>query len=124
MERTTRQRTAIGRILDEADRPMTAAELLTQARSELPRLGQATVYRTLKDLIAQGEAVLVEIPGAVPCYERAHRGHHHHFHCTVCAKVFEVDACVSGIETLVPRGFTLERHEIILAGRCDRCARQ
>lgn len=121
MERTTRQRRALSRILAEAGRPLNAIELLDLARLEVPGIGQATVYRTLKDLIKHDEAILVEIPGAVPAYEHSHRGHHHHFHCTVCTKIFEVDGCVPGIEGIVPSGFQLTGHEIILSGRCVNC---
>jgi len=124
MERTTRQSLALSRILAEAERPLNATELLDLARLEVPGMGQATVYRILKDLIKHDHAILVDIPGAVPAYERTHRGHHHHFHCTVCTKIFEVEGCVPGIEGIVPTGFQLEGHEIILSGRCAGCAVQ
>jgi Fur family ferric uptake transcriptional regulator len=121
MERSTRQRTLIARILTEAERPLSVLELLALAHAEQPHLGQATVYRALKDLMADGAASLVEIPGSVPRYERRHHGHHHHFHCTACTQVFEVEGCVPGIELLAPEGFTLDSHEIILTGRCAAC---
>ena len=35
--------------------------------------------------------VSVEIPGQMPRYERADKGHHHHFVCRVCGGVFELE---------------------------------
>ena len=121
MERPTRQRRLIAHLLTTAERPLSVADLLTLAHVEQPQLGQATVYRALKQLVSDGEATLVEIPGSVPRYERRHHGHHHHFHCTTCSQVFEVEGCVPGIDHLVPNGFTLDTHEIILTGRCVNC---
>jgi Fur family ferric uptake transcriptional regulator len=40
----------------------------------------------------------------------------------MCDHVFEVDSCPKGIRAVVPHGFTLETHDIVLYGRCDRCA--
>ncbi|MEL7073813.1 MAG: hypothetical protein AAGK34_07270, partial [Planctomycetota bacterium] len=48
--------------------------------------------------------------------------HHHHFHCTVCDRMFDVDGCVGKLASLLPRGFTLEDHELTLRGRCKSCS--
>lgn len=121
MERSTRQRALIAGLLDRADRPLSVAELLALGRAELPGLGQATVYRALRELIAAGELQTVEIPGAATTYERAHH-HHHHFRCRGCERVFEVEGCPPGIPALTPAGFVLESHEVVLHGLCAGCA--
>lgn len=123
-ERSTRQRRAIAQALAAAGRPVTPEELQALAGREVPRLGIATVYRTLKDLKTAGEVVLVEVPGHPTCYESAHHGHHHHFHCRVCRTVFEVHACAADISAMAPKGFRLEGHEIILRGLCAECAKR
>ncbi len=53
---------------------------------EAPTLGIATVYRSLKALAKDGRVVSVEIPGQMPRYERADKGHHHHFLCRCAAE--------------------------------------
>lgn len=121
MHRQTRQRDAIRSALAEAGRPLGPQEILAAARAAHPRLGIATVYRTLKALLAEGWLRVVELPGAAARYEVAGKGHHHHFHCRACDGVFEVEACPDGIRALLPGGFRLEAHEIILYGRCAGC---
>jgi len=105
-----------------ADRPLTPAEILEGARASVPGMGVATVYRAVK--ILQGDGVLhqVELPGGLPRYELAGKDHHHHFHCRICGRVFEVAACPGELTQLAPPGFTLEAHEVILYGRCPACA--
>lgn len=122
-ERSTRQRQAIEAALARAERPLTPEELLAVARADVPRIGIATVYRALRDLRLSGAVLAVEVPGHPTCYEAAHRGHHHHFHCRACRRVFEVDACAHGIEAMAPTGFAVEEHEIVLRGLCAACAR-
>jgi Fur family transcriptional regulator, ferric uptake regulator len=121
MQRQTRQRDAIRGALAAAARPLSPQELLSAARRALPGLGIATVYRTLKALLAEGALHTVELPGAPARYELAGKRHHHHFHCRACDGVFEVDACPAGIGRILPGGFRLERHEIILYGLCAGC---
>lgn len=121
MERRTRQRTAIHDALLEAHRPLTPAEVLEVAQRHVPRLGLATVYRSLKALVDEGVVVTVELPGTAPRYEMAHLGHHHHFHCRGCHRVFEVRGCPGNLKRLSPPGFALEGHEVVLYGLCVTC---
>ena len=121
MQRQTRQREAIRNALAAAARPLSPQEVLSAARRALPGLGIATVYRTVKALLAEGALHTVELPGAPARYELAGKRHHHHFHCRACDGVFEVEACPAGIRRLLPGGFRLERHEIILYGLCAGC---
>lgn len=122
MERRTRQRDAIQDVVHDAQRPLSAAEIHEQAALHLTGLGIATVYRTLKSLIDAGDIVTVTLPGDTPRYERAALGHHHHFHCRSCGRVFEVNGCPKNLARLAPRGFTVDDHEVVLYGRCRGCA--
>jgi Fur family ferric uptake transcriptional regulator len=120
--RSTRQRGSILRTLEEADRPLSAVEILHLARSIVPGLGLATVYRTVDAMVGSGALTAVDIPGKPPRYEVAGKDHHHHFLCKSCHKVFAVHGCPGHLDAHVPRGFVLEGHEITLFGRCDACA--
>jgi Fur family ferric uptake transcriptional regulator len=121
MQRTTRQREAIREALAAAGRPLSPQEILAAARSALPRLGLATVYRTVKGMLGDGALSSVALPGTPARYELAGKRHHHHFHCRACDGVFEVEACPAGIRGLLPGGFRLEEHDIILYGLCAAC---
>lgn len=120
--RDTAQRRAIRGTLQTAGRPLTPEEVLAAGQGAAPGLGLATVYRTLKALVASGEAKAVELPGAAPRYEAAGSGHHHHhFRCTACDRVYELEGCVPAVRSLVPRGFKLTSHELLLEGVCASC---
>jgi len=80
------------------------------------------VYRTLKALVDEGAVQVVTLPGEGPRYETADHGHHHHFRCDACGKVFDVPGCPGDLGHLAPPGFVVERHEITLYGRCGACS--
>lgn len=119
--RRTRQRDAIAQVLATGRGPMSPSEVYRAARQHVQRLGLATVYRTIKSMADAGEIVEVPVAGEPPRYEPAGRVHHHHFLCRCCGKLFEVEGCPGDLAALVPRGFTLETHDLTLMGRCDRC---
>lgn len=124
MERQTRQRESILRTFLEADGPLPVAEIHARAGREHPGLGVATVYRTIKLLLAQGWLESVDLPGEEPHYERAGQGHHHHFRCLDCDRWFELGRCLMAHwnGTTLPEGFVIEGHHLTLYGRCPRCA--
>ncbi|CAN5762667.1 transcriptional repressor [soil metagenome] len=101
--------------------PLTPVEIHQLALKEVPGIGLATVYRSLKSLAADGHVVAVEIPGQAPRYERSDKGHHHHFMCRQCNGVFELETCLDGVKSMAPNGFRVDDHEIILYGICNTC---
>ena len=119
--RDTVQRRAISEVIDHSDRPLTIEEILRQARKSKPSLGIATVYRTINTLVADHVIVPIQVPDQPVRYERANIPHHHHFHCNTCGKVFDVQACPEGLRRMLPTGFELESHEVVLYGRCRNC---
>lgn len=122
--RDTAQRRAIRAALEAAGRPLGALEVLRAAKASAPGLGIATVYRNLKALVEGGEVAAVELPGEAPRYEFAGKGHHHHFLCGACDKVYELGGCLGGLQELLPRGFKLGSHELLLHGTCAACAKR
>jgi len=121
MERHTPQRAAVLAAIASAGRPLLPQEVLELAASQAPTLGIATVYRALKKLADEGSICPVALAGEPVRYEAAGQGHHHHFQCRECRRVYDVAGCVGGLGGLVPPGFTLEEHEVILYGRCAEC---
>ena len=124
MERATRQRDAIKSVLRAAKRPLSPGEVLDAARSAVHGLGLATVYRTLKLLVAEGTVQAITLPGESPRYEMAESAHHHYFQCNSCRRVYDVPGCPGNLRRLAPRGFTVEHHDLTLYGRCSDCAKQ
>ena len=120
-ERNTRQRDAIKAALESAQRPLSTQEILEAANAQVQGLGIATIYRNLKSFLQSGEIAQVSMPGDSPRYELSGHGHHHHFHCTRCDRLFDVHQCPGDLKNLAPQGFTVERHELTLYGVCADC---
>jgi Fur family ferric uptake transcriptional regulator len=121
MERATRQRAAIAAALRAARRPLSPGEIHSASRAAVPKLGTATVYRALRAMVEDGIIVPVHLAGEPPRYEIAHLGHHHHFRCRACERVFEVEGCPGDLSGLAPKGFQVEAHDVVLFGRCAGC---
>ncbi len=121
MERDTTQRRAIREVLTVAGRPLTPREVLDEARGQVPNIGIATVYRTVKALMEEGWLSAVELPGQPQRYEQAGKEHHHHFNCNRCGRTFEMDGCPGGLDRMVPDGFKMETHEVFIYGLCEEC---
>lgn len=122
MGRDTQQRQAICNALVNSGRPLSVSELFQLAKSEVAGLGIATVYRNLKVLQLEERIVQVDLPGQPPRWELAPERHHHHFLCRTCNKLFEIHDCPKDLPRLLPEGYTLEDHDILLRGRCDACS--
>lgn len=120
--RRTRQREALVEALERADRPLSVGELLEAASRRIDRLGVATVYRAVNALLEDGSIEAVEIPGEPTRYERADKGHHHHFQCEKCDRVFDVAGCLENLRKLAPPKFRVKEHAVTLYGVCAGCA--
>ncbi|OPZ89152.1 MAG: Zinc uptake regulation protein [bacterium ADurb.Bin425] len=122
MERNTVQRRAILKALDHENRPLAVQEILDLASIYCPSLGIATVYRNVKTLLLEGRLKQVDMPGGAVLYEKPGIHHHHHFSCRSCQKVFDIFECAVNLSKLLPDGFMLEEHEILLSGVCGYCS--
>lgn len=122
-KRRTDQRESILTSLFEARRPLTVKEIHDLAQRRINKLGIATVYRTLKLLLEEGVILSLLFPDGETRYESATLGHHHHFKCLCCGKVFDLPHCPLPIPpgTTLPNGFSVSDHEVILYGHCESC---
>jgi Fur family ferric uptake transcriptional regulator len=121
-KRDTTQRRAIREVFEQNAGPLSTHQVLEAARVTKPRLGIATVYRNLKMLLDEGWLTVVKTPGEPPRYEKADRPAHHHFFCRGCGNVTPVACRMDTLQTLIPAGFELQAHDMILRGLCRSCA--
>lgn len=98
-------------------------ELLAKVRKRHPRVGYATVYRTLKLLVDGGLAVERQFGDGQARYEVVGE-HHDHFICTSCGLIleFEDDEIEQLQDKIAARlgGFTVLRHRHELYGLCPK----
>jgi Fur family ferric uptake transcriptional regulator len=119
--RNTRQKDAIRAAFVETDRPLSPDEVLSYAQRSVGDLSIATVYRNLKTMVDEGWLLAVQLPGESPHYELSGKEHHHHFLCSDCRKVYELEGCVPALKPKIPRGFRVASHDLLLHGICAAC---
>jgi len=124
-ERVTRQRLLVADALAAVGRQVSAQDLYERLRRRDPRIGRATVFRTLEALVAAGVARRLEQDGHVYGYVACRPEHHHHLACDRCGRVEEID---EGYITPVAKrvaadlGFTIDDARLDFYGLCSTCA--
>ncbi len=124
-ERVTRQRLLVADALAATSRQVTAQELYDSLRRREPRLGRATVFRTLESLVTAGAARRLERDGHVYGYVACRVEHHHHLACDRCGRVEEIDeGYIAPVAARVSAdlGFQIDDARMDFYGRCARCA--
>jgi Fur family ferric uptake transcriptional regulator len=102
----------------------TAQGLHERLRPAAPRLGLATVYRTLNALADAGVLDRLHHDATGTCFRYCGPGHHHHLTCRICHKVVELRDCdLADWATTLGRahGFADINHSLELDGVCDQC---
>lgn len=121
--KVTPPRKAVLQVIEEEGDHLNPAEVLEHARSIYPKIGRATVYRTLELLTELGIVRPIYLGESGPTYIRAEGGHHHMV-CSRCGKVIEFDECVAGamVDELRERyGFQVHSHLLEFYGLCKAC---
>jgi len=96
-------------------------DLAIEARRQLPKIGIATVYRTVNLLVEAGYVSKSEVGHGPARFEVAPTEHHDHLTCLDCGKIFEFEN--DQIENLQEKtakklGFKLQDHKMELYGHC------
>ena len=123
--KSTAQRDDIARVFFGAEGHLSVEELYAAVRRVNPRVGYATVYRTLKLLKECGLAAERHFDDGQARYEPLEAAQHHdHIICERCGKIVEFAS--EELERLQERigrflGFVVGRHRMELYGICAEC---
>lgn len=127
--RSTDQRRLIVETFFHSPNHVSIEELLAQVRAQDPKVGYATVYRTLKLLTECGVAYERRFGGdGLTRYELADdSSHHDHLICVECGAITEfeepkIEALQEQIATRY--GFELVSHKHGMYGVCPACQRK
>ena len=124
--RDTRQRSAVTAALGASAEFVSAQELHARLRQGGDPVGLATVYRTLQQLVEDGEVDVLRTGEGEAVYRRCRSGHHHHhLVCRSCRRTVEIDSVA--VERWAHRiaeenGFADIDHVVELSGTCAECA--
>lgn len=123
--KTTQQRDLILEEFLRSASHLSTEELYLRLRRKNPRIGYATVHRTLKLFAECGIAEQRHFGDGQARYEASdHDEHHDHLICVTCGKIVEFeDPRIEELQVEVAggHGFTIERHRLELYGCCSDC---
>jgi Fur family ferric uptake transcriptional regulator len=123
--RSTRQRTAVAKLLDDTEGFRSAQEIYEKLRRRGEGIGLTTVYRTLQTLAEAGEVDVLRTANGEAVYRRCSSHHHHHLVCRDCGRTVEVEGpTVERWAEQVARdhNFTDITHTVEISGLCPDCA--
>lgn len=125
--KSTRQRDLIVEEFFREHEHLTVEELWVRVKRIDPKVGYATVYRTLKLLTESGLALKRDFGGGFSRFENTTGHHHDHLICLKCREITEFEN--ETIETLQEKvckkhKFKLLQHKMELYGTCEKCSKK
>ena len=123
--KSTSQRDDIARVFFANTRHISVEELYREVRQVNPRVGYATVYRTVRLLRECGLAAERHFHDGEARFENVEEAHHHdHLICERCGRIVEfANDAIERLQDQVAQklGFVITRHKMELYGVCADC---
>ena len=123
--KATSQREDIAQVFFATDRHISVEELYSEVRRVNPRVGYATVYRTMKLLKECGLAAERHFADGQARFENVEAERHHdHIICERCGRIVEfVHPQMEQLQEKVAQrfGFVATMHKMEIYGICQEC---
>jgi len=123
--KSTAQRDDIARVFFASKGHLSVEELYREVRRVNPRVGHATVYRTLRLLRECGLAAERHFHDGEARFENVKEEQHHdHLICERCGRIVEFrNETIEELQEVVARkhGFVISGHRMELYGICSAC---
>ena len=121
----TKQRRIVLKSFLECKNHISVEELYNLVLKTEPKIGLATVYRTLALLTKSGLALEMDFGDGQKRYESSYRSvHHDHMVCTECGKILEFNHPLIEKyqeEVAKQKNFKITSHKLDLFGLCKDC---
>jgi len=120
----TPRREAVATALVRAGGFRSAQQLHADLANTETRVGLATVYRALAELVSVGRVDALTQPDGETVYRACSTKHHHHLVCTACGLTVEVaDDRVEkwAHDMAAQHDFDVSEHQVEVFGRCGKC---
>ena len=125
MQRRSKQRSALDRVLESADGFLTAAQLHRCLLEQGERVSLSTVYRQLHAMTEDGTIEAVPTIEGEARYRRCSLPHRHmHLICPKCGTakdIIDEDLQDRVLQAASSQGFTMARPTIEITSRCAAC---
>jgi len=121
----TKQRRTVLKAFLECKNHISVEELYNTVLKAEPKIGLATVYRTLALLTKSGLALEMDFGDGQKRYESSYRTvHHDHMVCTECGKIIEFNhPLIEKYQEEIAKenSFKITSHKLDLFGHCLDC---
>ena len=121
----TKQRRTVLNVFLECNSHVSVEELYSIVSEQDPKIGLATIYRTLALLTKSGLALELDFGDGQKRYESSFMSaHHDHMVCTKCGKIIEFNHPLIEKyqeEIAIQNGFKITSHKLDLFGHCSNC---
>ena len=121
----TKQRRVVLNVFLECKDHVSVEELYSIVLEQEPKIGLATIYRTLALLTKSGLALEMDFGDGQKRYESSFMSaHHDHMVCTECGKIIEFNHPLIEKyqeEIAIQNGFKITSHKLDLFGHCSNC---
>ncbi len=120
--RMTIQRRKIMDVVTGYAAHVSAEEIYSRLKGDMPELSLSTVYRNLKVLADEGKVSVTDLGDGL-VYEAVSDVPHHHLVCLVCKRVepLEHDLVAPLFAQLEQRGFQVATNHLCIYGVCRAC---
>ena len=121
----TKQRRVVLNVFLECKDHVSVEELYSIVSEQEPKIGLATIYRTLALLTKSGLALEMDFGDGQKRYESSFMSaHHDHMVCTECGTIIEFNHPLIEKyqeEIAIQNGFKITSHKLDLFGHCSNC---
>lgn len=112
-------------LFGKSDQPLSAREIFDKISKTRLACNRTTVYRELEMLTKEKVLRAVDFGDGVKRFEHSGGAHHHHFICSKCKTVFDVNLKndLDTEERLLEKihGVQIDSHSLEFFGRCKKC---
>jgi len=122
-QRNTVQRQVILDAYKKLKTHPTIEEIYTAIHTGYPSISKTTIYRSLRQLAANGILRQVSLPDGLERYDER-IDQHYHFKCKNCGNILDVDIdYLAGINNIVQKKYSIQvdEHDVIFSGICLKC---
>ena len=126
MERKTRQRELLESVLVHHNVHYKPQDLMDKINHDHQgMISQATLYRTLSDMEANGEIQSITLSDGSTIYD-GNITPHAHFYCQGCGNLFDIVPLPHDyLEKITSSyGVTISKVDVVINGYCEHCAKE
>lgn len=119
-QRSTKQKQIIKDVLLSERTHLTADQVLEKIDQQGIKIGRATVFRNLKQLVKTHEIGYIPVVDSAAYFDYCNHNHYH-FKCNDCKKLYDTPIEYQNELNSLLKNFDVHKHELTFYGVCEHC---